>query len=43
MKRFVSKNIESLLANNIIEDNISFGQTITIDIDNDKCIIKKND
>ncbi len=43
MKRFVSKNIESLLANNIIEDNISFGQTITIDIDNDKFIIKKND
>ena len=40
IKRFVSKNIESLLANNIIEDNISFGQTITIDIDNDKFILK---
>ena len=40
MKRFVSKNIESLLANNIIEDNITFGETITIDIDNDKFIIK---
>ena len=40
MKRFVSKNIESLLANNIIKDNINFGQTITIDINNDKFIIK---
>jgi len=39
MKRFVSKNIESLLANNIIEDNINFGQTIIIDIENDKFII----
>ena len=40
MKRFISKNIESLLANNIIEDNINFGNTITIDIDNNKFIIK---
>ena len=40
MKRFVSKNIESLLANNIIEDNISFGETITVDIDNNSFIIK---
>ncbi len=40
MKRYVSKNIESLLANNIIEDKISFGENIIIDIDNDKFIIK---
>ena len=40
IKRFVSKNIESLLANNIIEDNISFGETIIINIHNDKFIIK---
>ena len=40
MKRFVSKNIESILANNIIEDNISFGANITIDIENNKFIIK---
>ena len=40
MKRFVSKNIESLLANNIILDNIKFGENIIIDVDNDKFIIK---
>jgi len=40
IKRFVSKTIESLLANNIIEDNISFGKTITIDIINNEFIIK---
>ena len=38
IKRYVSKNIETLLANNIIEDNISFGQKITIDIENNKFI-----
>jgi len=40
MKRFISKNIESLLANNIIEDSISFGENILIDIENNKFIIK---
>ena len=40
IKRYVSKNIESLLANNIIEDNISFGENIIIDIKNDEFIIK---
>ena len=40
MKRFVSKNIETLLANNIIEDNLKFGENIIIDIENDKFIIK---
>ena len=40
IKRYVSKNIETLLANNIIEDNIYFGQKITIDIENNKFILK---
>ena len=40
MKRFVSKNIETLLANNIIEDNLKFGESIIIDIENNKFIIK---
>ena len=41
MKRFVSKNIESILANDIINDNIQFGDHITIDINNDNFYIKK--
>ena len=40
IKRYVSKNIESLIANNILEDNIKFNSTITIDIDNFNFIIK---
>ena len=40
IKRYVSKNIESLIANNIISDNIKFNSTITIDIDNNNYIIK---
>ncbi|MBQ2872780.1 MAG: AAA family ATPase [Bacilli bacterium] len=40
IKRYVSKNIESLIANNILEDKIKFNSTITIDIDNDNFIIK---
>ena len=40
IKRYVSKNIETLLANNIIEDNISFGEIINIDIENNNFIIK---
>ena len=40
MKRFVSKNIETLLANNIIEDNLKFGENIVIDIENNNFIIK---
>ena len=41
IKRYVSKNIESLIANNIIEDNISFGEIITIDIEDNNFIIKR--
>ena len=40
IKRYVSKNIESLIANNIISDNIKFNSTITIDVDNNTYIIK---
>ena len=40
IKRYVTKNIESLIANNILEDKIKYNQTITIDIDNNKYIIK---
>ena len=43
MKRFISKNIESLLANTIIEDKISFGENVTIDVSNDKFIIKETE
>ena len=42
LKRYVSKNIESLLANCIIEDKISFGQIITVDIKEEKFIIKNS-
>lgn len=41
IKRFISRNIETLIANAIINDEIKFNSTITIDIDNDKFIIKK--
>ena len=40
LKRFVSKNIESLIANNLLEDKIKYNSTLLIDIDNNKFIIK---
>lgn len=40
IKRYIAKNIESLIANNILEDNIKFNTTITIDINNNNYIIK---
>ena len=40
IKRYLSKNIESLLANNIIEDNMSFGQNIIVDIESNNFILK---
>ena len=40
IKRYVTKNIESLIAEAIIGDKIKYGSTITIDVDNDKYIIK---
>ena len=41
IKRFVSRNIETLIADGIIEDKIKFGSNIIIDINNDKFIIKE--
>ena len=40
IKRYVQRNVETLIAEAIINDKISFGSTITIDIDNDKLILK---
>ena len=40
IKRFVSRNIETLIANNIINNNIKFNDHIIIDIENNKFIIK---
>ena len=40
IKRYVSRNVESLIANNIIEDNIKFNSTVTIDVKDDNYYIK---
>ena len=40
IKRYVSRNIESLIANELINDNIVFGSHICIDIKEDSFIIK---
>ena len=40
IKRYISKTIESLIANSILEDKIKFNSTITIDIINDNYQIK---
>ena len=40
IKRFVSRNLETLLATEIINDNIKFGQTVTIDVKDNNLIIK---
>ena len=40
IKRYVSKNIETLIANNIIKDKIKYNSTITIDVNNDEYFIK---
>ena len=42
IKRYVSKNIESLIANYILEDKIKFNSTITIDINNNNFNIKEH-
>ena len=36
IKRYVSRNVETLIANMIIEDKIMYNSTITIDVENDK-------
>ena len=40
IKRYISRNIESLLANSILEDKIKYNSTVTIDIIDDNFIIK---
>ena len=39
IKRFVSRNLETLLANEIINDNIKFGEEVIIDEENNKLVI----
>ena len=40
IKRYVQRNVETLIAEAIINDKISFGSPITIDVDSDKLILK---
>ena len=40
IKRYISKHIESLIANNILEDKIKYNSNITIDLKENKFIIK---
>ena len=40
IKRFVQRNVETLIANAIINDKVKFGSTITIDFQNNKLILK---
>ena len=40
IKRYVQRNVETLIAEAIINDKISFGSTITIDVDSDKLTLK---
>ena len=40
IKRYVQRNVETLIAEAIINDKISFGSTITIDVDSDKLLLK---
>ena len=42
IKRYVSRNIESLIANALINDEIKFGSNINIDVENNMFYIKKN-
>ena len=42
IKRYVSRNLETLIANNIIMDKIKFNSKIIVDIENDNLIIKEN-
>jgi len=40
IKRFVQRNIETLIAENIIKDNIKYNTTITIDVEDNKLKLK---
>ncbi len=41
IKRFVSRNIETLLANEIISGNINYDSTVTFDVNDNNLVIKK--
>ena len=43
IKRFVSRNIETLLAKSIINEKIKYNSLVTIDVVNNEFIIKGND
>lgn len=40
IKRYVQRNIETLLANYIIQDKIKFNSSVLIDVDDNKFVIK---
>ena len=40
IKRFISRNIENVLARKIIEDEIKYGSIIKIDVENDNIVLK---
>ena len=42
IKRYVSRNLETLIANDIINDKIKFNSTITVDVENNNLIIKED-
>lgn len=41
IKRYVQRNIETLIANSIIKDEVKYNSTIYIDVENDKLILKE--
>lgn len=41
MKRFVARNLETLLANMIIKDEISYGSKLIVDVENENLTIKE--
>jgi ATP-dependent Clp protease ATP-binding subunit ClpB len=41
LKRFISRNIETMLAKDLIDETIKYGDNITLDVENSKLIIKK--
>lgn len=42
IKRYVARNLETLIASNIINENIKYNSTIIIDVDNNQLVIKDN-
>ena len=43
IKRYVSKNVETLIAKAIINEDVKYGETIKIDVSNDYLVLKKQD